>query len=141
MNAAATNPTATPQIPNGQPQQPTPPRTLKLPDVVRIEDIEEGRVEPQAVFDELDALKAEINGLRNAMAQFVTALATVPKGQSQHHYYELVVKKLKNLQAAIAEYLRQYQRLVPLITVAEQRLGNGQAQQAQPQQRQVKGRR
>lgn len=89
----------------------------------QLEDIELGRVKPTEVYTEIDRLKTEINGLRNCMAQFVTTLATIPPDQSQQLYYILVVKKLHQVQQAISEYLKQYECLVPLIQVAESRLG------------------
>lgn len=97
----------------------------------RLEDIELGRVKPAEVYAEIDRLKTEINGLRNSMAQFVTTLATIPPDQSQQLYYILVVKKLHQVQQAIADYLKRYECLVPLIQVAEARLGVGAPNQTE----------
>lgn len=96
----------------------------KLPDTIKIDDITSGKIDPQLIYDEIDRLKAEINILRNDMSLFLKALATIPSNQSQQEYYKLVVSRLKTVQISIKEYCEKYNKLLPIINLAQIKLGH-----------------
>lgn len=96
----------------------------KLPDIIKIDDITSGKIDPQLIYDEIDRLKAEINILRNDMSLFLKALATIPANQSQLEYYKLVVSRLKTVQASIREYCEKYNKLLPIINLAQIKQGH-----------------
>lgn len=95
-----------------------------LPDNIKIDDIALGKIEPSVIYAELERLKVEINILRNDMSFFVQALATVPPHQSQHEYYKVVALRLQTVQASIKDYCAQYNRLLPIINLAQIKLGH-----------------
>jgi hypothetical protein len=95
-----------------------------LPDVIRIDDVTSGKIEPELIYEELERLKVEINLLRNDMALFVKALATAGSNQSQVEYYRTVTSRLKAVQAGIKDYCGQYNKLLPIINLAQIRLGH-----------------
>lgn len=95
-----------------------------LPEVIRIDDVTSGKIEPELIYKELERLKVEINLLRNDMALFVKALATAGSNQSQIEYYHIVASRLKAIQAGIKNYCGQYNKLLPIINLAQIRLGH-----------------
>ncbi|KAJ9109670.1 hypothetical protein QFC19_002111 [Naganishia cerealis] len=95
-----------------------------LPDLIKIDDIASGKIDPEDIYAELDRLKAEINILRNDMAQFVRALAFIPDDANQQQYYATVSNRLKTVQRAIKDYCAQYNRLLPIINLSQIRLGH-----------------
>ncbi|ODV77807.1 uncharacterized protein CANTADRAFT_53986 [Suhomyces tanzawaensis NRRL Y-17324] len=96
----------------------------KLPDPIRIDDVTSGKIDPTLIYNELDRLKLEINILRNDMSLFVKALATIPQNQSQQEYYTVVLLRLKTVQNSIKEYCIQYNKLLPIINLAQIKLGH-----------------
>ncbi|KGT67793.1 hypothetical protein MEM_03839 [Candida albicans L26] len=96
----------------------------KLPDILKIDEITSGKVDPQLIYDEIERLKAEINTLRNDMSLFLQALATIPPNQSQTEYYKLVVSRLKKVQDSIDDYCEKYNKLLPIINLAQIKLGH-----------------
>lgn len=103
---------------------PAPATMSKLPDVIKIDDIASGKIDPEDIYAELDRLKAEINILRNDMAQFVRALAFIPDDTNQQQYYTAVSNRLITVQKAIKDYCAQYNRLLPVINLSQIRLGH-----------------
>lgn len=97
---------------------------LELPSVIKIDDITSGRIDPEVIYKELDRLKEEINILRHDMSLFVKALATIPEGDSQYEYYRNVESRLKVVQHSIKEYYSQYTRLLPIINLAQIKVGH-----------------
>ena len=96
----------------------------KLPDILKIDEITSGKIDPQLIYDEIERLKAEINTLRNDMSLFLQALATIPPNQSQTEYYKLVVSRLKQVQDSIDDYCEKYNKLLPIINLAQIKLGH-----------------
>lgn len=96
----------------------------ELPAAIRIDDIASSKVDPDTIYKELDRLKVEVNVLRNDMSLFVQALATIPENQSQQEYYNTLMEKLQTVKAGILEYCVQYNRLVPIINLAQIKLGH-----------------
>ncbi|KHC34270.1 hypothetical protein MGQ_03815 [Candida albicans P76067] len=96
----------------------------KLPDILKIDEITSGKIDPQLIYDEIERLKAEINTLRNDMSLFLKALATIPPNQSQTEYYKLVVSRLKKVQDSIDDYCEKYNKLLPIINLAQIKLGH-----------------
>jgi hypothetical protein len=96
----------------------------KLPELIKIDDITSGKVDPAVVNQELDRLKVEINVLRNDMALFLKAIASISTDMSQQDYYHVVVERLKNVQQEIKQYCVQYNRLLPIINLAQIKLGH-----------------
>ncbi|CAX42426.1 conserved hypothetical protein [Candida dubliniensis CD36] len=96
----------------------------KLPDIIKIDEITSGKIDPQLIYDEIERLKAEINTLRNDMSLFLKALATIPTNQSQMEYYKLVVSRLKTVQNSIVDYCDKYNKLLPIINLAQIKLGH-----------------
>ena len=96
----------------------------KLPDILKIDEITSGKIDPQLIYDEIERLKAEINTLRNDMSLFLQALATIPPNQSQTEYYKLVVSRLKKVQDSIDDYCEKYNKLLPIINLAQIKLGH-----------------
>lgn len=94
-----------------------------LPDPIKIDDIASGKVDSKDIFRELDRLKVEVNILRNDMSLFLKALATIPQNQSQLEYREVLRSKLQTVQASIRDYCAQYNRLLPIINLAQIKLG------------------
>ncbi|ODV67612.1 hypothetical protein HYPBUDRAFT_152478 [Hyphopichia burtonii NRRL Y-1933] len=103
---------------------PTTSRDPRLPDVIKIDDIASGKIEPTLIYNELDRLKVEINVLRNDMTLFIKALATVPDNQRQDEYYRTAVQRLKCVQNSIKEYCNEYYKLLPIINLAQIKLGH-----------------
>lgn len=99
-------------------------RDPRLPDVIKIDDIASGKIEPNLIYNELDRLKVEINILRNDMSLFIKALATIPENQNEQEYYKVAVLRLKTVQSSIKEYCVQYYKLLPIINLAQIRLGH-----------------
>ncbi|CUM64749.1 uncharacterized protein PRCAT00002360001 [Priceomyces carsonii] len=96
----------------------------RLSDLIKIDDITSGKVHPNQIYDELERLKVEINILRNDMSLFLKALATIPPNQSQLGYYKVVSERLDALKASIKDYCDQYNKLLPIINLAQIKLGN-----------------
>ena len=96
----------------------------KLPDILKIDEITSGKIDPQLIYDEIERLKVEINTLRNDMSLFLKALATIPPNQSQTEYYKLVVSRLKKVQDSIDDYCEKYNKLLPIINLAQIKLGH-----------------
>lgn len=95
-----------------------------LPDVIRIDDVSSGKIDPVLIFNELDRLKAQINLLRGDMASFVKAIATIPQGSSPTDYQREIYAQLKQLQQHIASYCAEYNKLLPIINLSQIRLGH-----------------
>ncbi|CAK7894429.1 hypothetical protein CAAN1_02S05864 [[Candida] anglica] len=95
-----------------------------LPATIKIDDITSGRIDPNDIYKELERLKVEINVLRHDMTMFVRALATIPQGQSQSEYFNSIESRLKTVRAGISEYYEQYARLLPVINLAQIKLGH-----------------
>lgn len=98
--------------------------STKLPDLIKIDDITSGKIDPSLIFNELERLKVEINILRNDMSLLVKALATIPPDQSQQEYYRVVVLRLKSVQTSIKDYCAKYNKLLPIINLAQIKLGH-----------------
>lgn len=96
----------------------------QLPETIKIDDIALGKIEPTAIYAELERLKVEINILRNDMSFFIQALATIQPHQSQHEYYKVVALRLQTVQASIRDYCSQYNKLLPIINLAQIKLGH-----------------
>lgn len=96
----------------------------ELPEVIKIDDITSGKIEPEVIYQEMDRLKSEINVLRNDMSSFLKTLATIPEGNGQQDYYRSISEKLKTLQFSIKDYCNQYNRLLPIINLAQIKLGH-----------------
>lgn len=96
----------------------------ELPASIRIDDIASLKIDPDTIYKELDRLKVEVNILRNDMSLFVQALATIPENQSQQEYYNTIAAKLQTVKASILDYCVQYNRLVPIINLAQIKLGH-----------------
>lgn len=96
----------------------------ELPEIIKIDDITSGKIEPSLIYDEIERLKVEINVLRNDMSSLVKSLATIPEGSSQGDYYRNVSEKLKVIQKSIKNYCNEYNRLLPIINLAQIKLGN-----------------
>ncbi|CAH2355292.1 hypothetical protein CLIB1423_24S00386 [[Candida] railenensis] len=96
----------------------------ELPATIKIDDITSGRIEPEVIYAELERLKVEINILRHDMSIFVKALASIPDGQTQSAYYANVESKLRIVQKSITDYYSQYVRLLPIINLAQIKLGH-----------------
>lgn len=94
-----------------------------LPDPIKIDDIASGKIDPEDIYAELDRLKAEINILRNDMAQFVRALALIPPNVNQQQYYATISNRLRTVQKGIKEYCAQYNHLLPVINLSQIKLG------------------
>ncbi|RLV88997.1 hypothetical protein JA1_005406 [Spathaspora sp. JA1] len=97
---------------------------MSLPDQIKIDDITTGKIDPQLIYAEIDRLKLEINILRNDMAQFVTALAVIPENQSQLEYFQIIHSRLTTVQQSIIEYCEKYNKLLPIINLAQIKLGH-----------------
>ncbi|KAI3405552.2 hypothetical protein KGF56_001570 [Candida oxycetoniae] len=96
----------------------------KLPNSIKIDDITSGRIDPQLIYDEIERLKAEINILRNEMSMFLKALATIPETGSQQEYYETIIRRLQTVQQSIVQYCERYNKLLPIINLAQIKLGH-----------------
>lgn len=95
-----------------------------LPDLIKIDDITSGKIDPLVVNEELERLKLEINTLRHDMTLFIKAIATIGPNQSQQEYYQLVSLRLKRIQQSIKDYCAQYNKLLPIINLAQIKLGH-----------------
>lgn len=96
----------------------------RLPESIKIDDITSGKIDANLIYDEIDRLKAEINILKNDMSLFLKALASIPPNQSQQEYYRIVILKLKTVQTSIKEYCDKYNKLLPIINLAQIKLGH-----------------
>lgn len=96
----------------------------KLPDIIKIDDISSGKIDPNLIYQELERLKVEINILRNDMSLFLKALATIPENQSQQEYYKIIVLRLRTVQSSIKEYCVEYNKLLPIINLSQIKLGH-----------------
>ncbi|KAI5958656.1 hypothetical protein KGF57_002501 [Candida theae] len=96
----------------------------KLPESIKIDDITSGRIDPQLIYNEIERLKAEINILRHDMSQFLSALATIPESNSPLDYYRTTMTKLETVQQSIQEYCERYNKLLPIINLAQIKLGH-----------------
>ncbi|KAI5970316.1 hypothetical protein CANMA_000669 [Candida margitis] len=96
----------------------------KLPESIKIDDITSGRIDPQLIYDEIERLKAEINILRNDMSSFLQALATVPANNSSQEYFRTTMSRLETIQKSISEYCERYNKLLPIINLAQIKLGH-----------------
>lgn len=113
----------------------------KLPELIKIDDITSGKIDPQLIYNEIERLKAEINILRNEMSMFLQALATVPESNSPQEYYRTTMSRLEIVQQSIQEYCERYNKLLPIINLAQIKLGHeveappvNKAKPNQPQQ-------
>ncbi|EGW35582.1 uncharacterized protein SPAPADRAFT_58804 [Spathaspora passalidarum NRRL Y-27907] len=97
---------------------------MSLPDQIKIDDITTGKIDPQLIYAEIDRLKLEINILRNDMAQFIRALAKIPPEQSQSEYFQIVHSRLTAVQQSINDYCDKYNKLLPIINLAQIKLGH-----------------
>lgn len=104
--------------------KPVPTTLNELPQVLKIDDITSGKIDPQAIYKELDRLKVEVNILRNDMSLFLRALASASPSQSQQEYRKLLAQRLEAVNVSIQDYCRQYNRLLPVINLAQIRLGH-----------------
>ncbi|CAL1217156.1 hypothetical protein FOB58_004809 [Candida parapsilosis] len=96
----------------------------KLPDSIKIDDITSGRIDPQLIYNEIERLKAEINILRNDMSMFLQALATILEDNSPQEYYRTTMSRLETVQESIQEYCERYNKLLPIINLAQIKLGH-----------------
>lgn len=96
----------------------------QLPEVIKIDDITSGKIDPTVIYQEIERLKYEINILRNDMSLFIKSLATIPEGFNQQEYYKNVARRLQVLQNTIKEYCVQYNRLLPIINLSQIKLGH-----------------
>ncbi|KAG5420158.1 hypothetical protein I9W82_002038 [Candida metapsilosis] len=96
----------------------------KLPDSIKIDDITSGKIDPQLIYNEIERLKAEINILRNDMSMFLQALATIPESNSPQEYYRTTMSRLEVVQRSIQEYCERYNKLLPIINLAQIKLGH-----------------
>lgn len=94
-----------------------------LPDLIKIDDIANGKVASEDIYAELHRLKMEVNILRNDMSLFIKALATIPDNQSQQEYHDNLVQKVHLVKKTIKEYCSQYNRLLPIINLTQIKLG------------------
>lgn len=94
-----------------------------LPDSIKIDDIASGKIQPETIYAELDRLKVEVNVLRNDMSLLVQALGSIGDNQSQQEYYNTLTARLQTVKAAIKDYCAQYNRLLPIINLAQIKLG------------------
>lgn len=97
---------------------------MSLPEVIRIDDVTSGKIDPTLIYNELDRLKVEINILRSDMSLFLKALVAIPDNQHQQEYFRVTVARLKIVQNSIVEYCIQYNKLLPIINLAQIRLGH-----------------
>lgn len=96
---------------------------MSLPDTIKIDDITSGKIDSDVLFAEIDRLKVEVNILRNDMSLFLRTLASASSSQSQQEYHKLLTLRLETVTASIQEYSQQYNRLLPVINLAQIRLG------------------
>lgn len=97
---------------------------MTLPETIKIDDIASGKIDTAVLFSEIDRLKVEANILRNDMSLFLRTLASASPNQSQQEYHKLLVLRLETVNASIHEYALQYNRLLPVINLAQIRLGH-----------------
>ena len=90
--------------------KPVPTTLNELPQVLKIDDITSGKI--------------EVNILRNDMSLFLRALASASPSQSQQEYRKLLAQRLEAVNVSIQDYCRQYNRLLPVINLAQIRLGH-----------------
>lgn len=95
-----------------------------LPEVLKIDDITSGRIDPDLIYNEIERLKLEINILRHDMSSFVKALAAIPEGSDQQQYYKTIAVGLKVIQESIKDYCTQYNKLLPIINLSQIKLGH-----------------
>ncbi|KAK6464510.1 hypothetical protein DFJ63DRAFT_71534 [Scheffersomyces coipomensis] len=100
----------------------------KLPDFIKIDDIMSGRIDPQLIYQELNRLKVELNILRNDMNNFLKVLIDIPTNANgdinEHEYFKIISSRLKTLKETINEYCLEYNRLLPIINLAQIKLGH-----------------
>ncbi|CAI5759547.1 unnamed protein product [Candida verbasci] len=96
----------------------------RLPDSIKIDDITSGKIDPNLIYDEIERLKVEINILRNDMAMFLKALVSIKSNQSQQDYYLIIVSRLNIIQTSIKDYCEKYNKLLPIINLAQIKLGH-----------------
>lgn len=97
---------------------------MSILEPIRIDDIASGKIDPQSIYDELDRLQTEVNILRNDMSMFVKALATIHPNQNQQEYYDRLALRLATVKQSIHDYCLQYNHLLPVINLAQIKLGN-----------------
>ncbi|KAI5965821.1 uncharacterized protein KGF55_001184 [Candida pseudojiufengensis] len=96
----------------------------KLPDSIKIDDITSGKIDPKLIYEEIERLKAETNILRNDMSSFLRALTTTPKDNSQKEFFQTIITRLATIQQSINEYCERYNKLLPIINLAQIKLGH-----------------
>lgn len=96
----------------------------KFPDIIKIDDISSGKIDPELIFEELERLKVEVNILRNDLSLFLQALAVIPENRSQQEYYNVLTLRLKAVQKGIKEYASEYNKLLPIINLSQIKLGH-----------------
>ncbi|KAI5955058.1 hypothetical protein KGF54_001619 [Candida jiufengensis] len=96
----------------------------KLPDSIKIDDITSGKIDPKLIYEEIERLKAETNILRNDMSSFLRALTVIPKDHSQKEFYQNIITRLSIIQQSINEYCERYNKLLPIINLAQIKLGH-----------------
>ena len=99
-------------------------KEAEMPDVLKIDDITSGKIDPDLIYGEIERLKLEINILRHDMGMFTKALAAIPEGSGQQEYYRVIAVRLKVVQESIKDYCTQYNRLLPIINLSQIRLGH-----------------
>ncbi|KAK6198695.1 uncharacterized protein RJT21DRAFT_50599 [Scheffersomyces amazonensis] len=100
----------------------------KLPDLIKIDDITSGKIDPQLIYQELNRLKVELNILRNDMNNFLRVLIDIPTNANgdvnEHEYFKVIASRLKTLKETINEYCLEYNKLLPIINLAQIKLGH-----------------
>lgn len=96
----------------------------ELPEVLKIDDITSGKIEPDVIYGEIERLKLEINILRHDMSAFVKALADISEDSDQQEYYRTIAMRLKVVQESIKDYCTQYNKLLPIINLSQIKLGH-----------------
>lgn len=97
---------------------------MSLPDIIKIDDVTSGKIDSAVLYSEIERLKVEVNVLRNDMSLFLRTLASPSPSQSQQEYYKQLTARLETVLASIHEYSQQYNRLLPVINLAQIRLGH-----------------
>ncbi|CCE83222.1 Piso0_003794 [Millerozyma farinosa CBS 7064] len=95
-----------------------------LPEVIKIDDISSGKIDAKLIYQELDRLKFEVNILRNDLSLFLQSLGHIPPSTSQMEYYKVVTTRLDTLQKTIKQYCQKYNRMLPILNLAQIKLGN-----------------
>lgn len=105
---------------------------MSLADSIKIDDIASGKVQTEYIYAELDRLKLEVNVLRNDLSLLLKALATIPEDQNQQEYFTGLTKRVQTVRHDIKEYCAKYNRLLPIINLAQINLGQDPEGKVEP---------